>query len=452
MIRYSQALEFLKSAAAIRRPFLSTEKIPIELAVGRLNSHTIHSPESIPSFDNSSMDGFALHSSSVRNAQPTSSVALQVLGTLSAGSLPVECSSLQAYEENKDLVCWEIMTGAPIPSGFDAVVKIEDVEVQRDAQGKPQRIWLQKPLHPRENFRGRGEDFKEGQLVVPAGHRIMPEQVLALASLGLHEIEVFRKPRIAVVSTGSELQPPTQTSLFPGMIRNSTGPHLMSAFPDYGVEAKFYGIVTDDPQEYIKVLQRMRQDRPDVIVSTGAVSRGKYDFVAKALMEVGAKFHFHQVAIRPGKPGLFAELPPISKNSSKEGQEAQDAQESGGPVVFGVPGNPVSTAVSLRFFIRRYLEALTGVPEEKPFQAQLTTLTEKPDGLRCFFKAQLQYGKQGGKVSCLKGQSSFMVSPLLEANAWVVFPEEGSVLAEGTWVDVYPLHPLPYSFFLEKKI
>ncbi len=430
MIRYEEALKVLVAAAAQRRPLFTAQRetVALEQCVGRILAEELRSPEAIPPFDNSSMDGFAVQAALTTQATLRAPVQLKVLGSISAGDAPVTAS-----DKGRAPVAWEIMTGAAIPTGFDAVVKVEDVEVKRDAQGTPLEIWISKPLVERENFRGRGEDFAVGQLVARAGDRIMPEHVMALASLGIHEVVVQRKPRVALVSTGSELVPHTEKRLAPGMIRNSTAPHLVAALPAYGVDCKFYGTVSDNPHEFEALLARILEDKPDVVLTTGAVSKGKHDFIPDALKKAGATAQFHQVAIRPGKPGLFCEF-------------------KAGPVVFGIPGNPVSTAVALRFFVSRYLEALTGSPIELPLKAKLLKTAPKPQGLRCFFKAQLRLANQGPEVLCLGGQPSFMVSPMLESNAWVIFPEEGTTVSAETWVDVFPLHPLRYSFSAESLL
>ncbi|MBI3554823.1 MAG: molybdopterin molybdotransferase MoeA [Deltaproteobacteria bacterium] len=424
MITHAQALETLKTAATQRRPGFARgpETVAIENCVGRVLFSDIVSPEAIPPFDNSSMDGFAVLASLTTKATLREPLHLEVSGSIAAGDAPITQSAPAIAAD-----AWEIMTGAPIPTGYDAVVKVEDVEVKRDKQGAPQEIWISKPLTARENFRGRGEDFALGQSVARAGTRLMPEHVMALASLGLHQVAVRRKPRVALVSTGSELVAHTQKQLAPGMIRNSTAPHLIAALPSYGVECRFYGTVSDEPRVFDRLLAEILADKPDVILTTGAVSAGKYDFIPDSLKKAGATTRFHQVAIRPGKPGLFCEF-------------------ENGPVVFGIPGNPVSTAVALRFFVSPYLEALTGSAVEVPLKAQLVKSAPKPEKLRCFFKAQFRAGPQGAEVLCLGGQPSFMVSPLLESNAWVVFPEGGTRVEQGTWVDVFPLHPMNYSF------
>ncbi|HNA63027.1 MAG TPA: molybdopterin-binding protein, partial [Rhabdochlamydiaceae bacterium] len=163
----------------------------------------------------------------------------------------------------------------------------------------------------------------------------------------------------------------------------------------------------------------------DLIISTGAVSMGKYDFVSEVLDEIGSKTYFHKVAIRPGKPVLFAELGTSTQKKC---------------AFFGVPGNPVSTAVGLRFFIEPFLRANLGLEREQSIPAMLLRESTKPEGLRCFFKGRAKFEKSGISVEALKGQASYMVSSLLGANCWVIFPEEGSHVKANETVEIVPLH------------
>jgi molybdopterin molybdotransferase len=164
------------------------------------------------------------------------------------------------------------------------------------------------------------------------------------------------------------------------------------------------------------MIDQILKHQPDVIVTTGAVSMGKHDFVSSALKELGAETVFHKVAIRPGKPILFAKF-------------------ESGPVVFGLPGNPVATVVGWRFFIEPYLRELMGLKAEAPLRAKLPEQPDSPEGLRCFYKARL--GENSNEVEVLSGQMSFMVSPLLDANVWAVIPEQ--TIGKDLTIDVYPL-------------
>lgn len=420
MISYEEARSILARVAAGRS--IVPEIVPLTQAQGLILSEEILSPEAVPAFDNSAMDGFVLPHEATLPASAEKPVYFDVMGIVAAGDVSAGYAGLERP------VAVEIMTGAPIPDGnFTAVVKIEDVELVRDLHGNVVRIGVRNPAKPEEYFRKRGEDFEVGQKIAEAGDEVTPEMILALSSLGVAQVKARRKPRIALISTGRELVDHTTARLSPGMIRNSTAPYLMSAIPLCGADARFYGTVGDDPKAFLKLFEEACADSPDLIVTTGAVSMGKYDFVRPTLEEAGAKVHFHKVAIRPGKPLLFAELPK-------------------GPVIFGVPGNPVSTSVGLRFFIEPYLRGLRDLAAEKPVMARLKSVTRKPHGLKCFFKARLDVRSQGAEVEILQGQASFMVSSLLKANAWAVLSENGEEARESEALEVYPLFPASYSW------
>ena len=414
MILYSEALDKLRDAA--RRRAVLTEQAALAAAVGRVVREEVSSPEAVPPFDNSAMDGFALRAEATREAVPDHPVRLSVKGLVAAGdrALPQLDASAGAVE---------IMTGAPIlQGGFDSVVKLEDVEVRRRTTGEAEWIQLRRPVGLGENVRRRGEDFARGQAVLTPGTRFRPEHVMALASLGVAQIPVAARPRVAVIATGKELIDHAERSLPPGGIRNSTTPYLLAALPLCGAEARFLGVVADDPAHFAELFARALELKPDVVLVTGGISMGKFDFVLSSLEAVGAAVRFQKVAIRPGKPVLFAEL-------------------ASGPSVFGMPGNPIATAVALRFFVEPYLRAISGESEELPVKARLSAGVTKPEGLRCFYKASLQASPMGLRVRVLPGQASFMVSPLLHSNSWVFLPEQGAMLSEGTDVDVFPLLP-----------
>jgi molybdopterin molybdotransferase len=422
MISYGEALSLIRATAA-EAGCQHDEAVPLLVACGRVCSSPIVSGELMPPFSNSAMDGFAVQASAVKGASRERPLRVAVKGMIAAGDTPVACIDRT--------VAWEIMTGAPMPVGFDAVVRIEDVRVERDAHGAALFVELLQPLLAKENVRDAGEDFNVGSPVVQPAMVIQPEHILALASLGVDQVRVFKKPRVAVVSTGRELVSHSAGKLAPGQIRNSTAPFLLSALAGLGADVEFCGTIADEPREFIRTMERLIASAPDIIITTGAVSMGKYDFVPTALGDLGAEVLFHKVSIRPGKPILFAKF---------KGRTRM-------PVVFGVPGNAVSTVVGLRFFVEPYLRALVGMAEEHPLRARLAYDVKKPEGLRCFFKARLEIDERSGAmVKVLPGQASFMVRPLLESTAWAVLPEAGRVLRQGEWIDVVPLYPLSYDW------
>ncbi len=413
MIPYREALESIQEIALAKRKFLTTEKVSLLKSVSKISSRSVRSEEQIPSFDNSAMDGFALRSSQTLSASEAHPLNFEVLGSLAAGDQSVGKSSASL------ITAYEIMTGGPIPESYDCCVKIEDCEVVKNLRGDALSIRIRAPLAPKTNLREAGHDFKIGSVILNPGDSIMPEHVLALSSLGINELEIYSPIRIALIATGKELVRFEETPK-PWQIRNSTQPYLQLALDSWPATIEKFLLSDDSKDEFKNLVRTLSEKKFDLIITTGAVSMGQFDFVAEALNELKAKTHFHKVAIRPGKPILFAEL--------------------GQTTIFSLPGNPVSSVVGFRFFIESFLQTLFSKSKEKPMRAQLQKDLEKPKGLKLFLKARLDLTDMVPKVEILEGQMSSMVSSLLEANSWVVLDEEISSLKNQDFVNVFTLH------------
>ncbi len=408
MIQYDEALAFIKAAAED----LKAETLPIAKAQGYISAEAVYSQVKLPSFDNSAMDGFALRACDTQLASLSTPVSFKIVTTIAAGDAPQQRKFLP------ETTC-EIMTGAMLPTGLDAVVRIEDVTIEGDT------VHLRKPLKPGENIRYAGEDFDQGSLIMQKGSLIQPEQIMALAALGVTTVQVIKKPIVRVITTGSELVHTSNHPLESGKIYNSNGAYLDALFQKMGVDDYQSHAVPDDAQVFIQRMKaEMEGSSPaDLIITTGGVSAGKWDFVPEALKHLGAEIIFHKVNIRPGKPILFAKL--------------------GKTCIFALPGNPVSMTVGYRFFIEPLLCAMQGLPAEKPIQALLTSATTKKTGMRHFWKARLSFTKTGqAEVEILSGQESFKINPLLKANAWVILEAEQDTFPVGKVMAVYPLYPL----------
>ena len=401
MLPHADALALIRGAARSRGRFLDVEEVPLSAAHGRVTASALTSREALPPFDNSSMDGYALAA-----AQASSAPArLTVLGTIMAGDAP-RC----AVESGG---AWRIMTGAPMPAGCDAVIPVEKTR-ELDGGGA---VELLEPVEAGDCVRGAGRDFAAGAEVCAAGTRLGSRHLLALAAVGLARVPVRRKPRVALIATGKELSSPGG-ELKPGRIRDCSSTYLSSAIPQLGADFDSFGVVADDAGEFRARLEKiLSSNYYDVVLTTGAVSMGAADYIPEALKSIGAEILFHKTAIRPGKPGLFARL-------------------DKGPLFFGLPGNPISTVVGLRFFVEPCLRELLGRPHEKPFRSTLSADVDKPEGLRCFFKARRA---PDGKIEILPGQASFQIHSLLSADCWAVLPEEGGHMKQGVAIDVYPL-------------
>ncbi len=385
------------------------ESVLLAKACGRVLATEVDSPVDLPPFDNSAMDGFAL---AVGPAGAAVGSEHEVQGEAAAGDAVREL----------DAGACEIMTGAPMPKGCNAVAPVEVVEVlRRDTGGRPSRIRLRADIRVHQNVRSAGEDIACGARAFASGQWLEPAHLMLLAGIGIAEVEVARKPRVAVLCTGRELVDDATQVLASGQIRNSNGPYLHARLQAGGADVVLSETVPDDPDAFRAALERALSARAEVVVSTGAVSMGRYDFVPAVLAEYGAELLFHKVAMRPGKPLLFARL----------------AQ---GPLFFGLPGNPVSAAVGLRFFVEPALRRLLGLPDEAGWRLPLAQDARKPRDFHLFQKAVLRLGRDGrASASLLPGQESFKTLPLARASAWIVLPAGADALRAGDCVEVYPL-------------
>lgn len=390
---------------------LPAQAVPLAALSGRVLAEPVLAPCDLPGFDNAAMDGYALALGS-EGASGGSEFA--VAGEQAAGD-PALARAACA-----------IMTGARLPEGLDTVVPVEDTRaLASDAGGRPSRIVLEAAARPGQHVRRAGEDIGRGAPALPAGTLIRPAQLMLLAALGMAGAAVRRQAAVAVLCTGRELVDDPAVVLASGQIRNSNGPYLRSALATAGARVlPGPASLPDDPDVFRAALEAALAAGADLVVSTGAVSMGRYDFIPDVLAALPAQTVFHRVRMRPGKPLLFAVLP-------------------GGALFFGLPGNPVSSAVGLRFFVQPALRALAGLPPERPLQARLRHEVRKKPGLTLFQKARVAQREDGAlSVELLPGQESFRIAPLARANAWAVLPEDGELLAAGTAVAVLPQDPL----------
>jgi molybdopterin molybdotransferase len=365
----------------------------------------LSAPRPVPGFDNAAMDGFAL-----RGAGTAAGLCLPVAATVVAGQ-----AVLPALPAGGAI---EVMTGAPLPAGGDAVVPLERVDCERDAAGAPRSIRLREPVRTGANVRRAGEDFTTGQPLLRAGEPLDPPRLMALAANGIATLAVRLPPRVALLTTGSELG----AAAAPGQIHDANGPYLQAMLAALGVPVTACASVADDPAQIAAALDRLAS-QADLLISTGGVSAGRLDGVPGALAAIGARTLFHKVGIRPGKPLLFGRHP-------------------GGAWLFGLPGNPVAVAVGFRFFVVPALRALGGQPRERFGHAIALTPVRSRSGFRFFGKAHSAAGPDGRLgVTLLDGQESFKISPLLQANCWMIVPEDAPDIAHGDPVPIAPLLP-----------
>lgn len=376
---------------------LAAERVPLAEADGRVLAEDALATVDLPGFPSSAMDGYAICSADAPGSLP-------VVGHIAAGR-PSE-RALQAGE------AMSISTGGVVPDGADAVVQIELVETDGDIVHVPGRV------EPRANVRSRGSDIEEGARVVAAGALLSPSRLAALAAGGVAEPCCARRPRVAILSTGTELRPPGAT-LEPGQIYESNGLMLASLFAGAGALIERGEPVDDDPDAHRVALERAL--RADVVVSSGGVSVGEHDLVRRTLAELGAEEDFWGVAMRPGKPLAFS--------------------VRGRTLVFGLPGNPVSSLVSGLLFVLPALRALQGLthPEPRFRLGRLAAPARRRPERDDYQRARIE--EQDGEVllHVSTGQESHMIAHAAAADALVHVPRGEDALDAGATARYLPL-------------
>jgi molybdopterin molybdotransferase len=392
--------EALKTILAGCRP-LGLEKVDILEAAGRVIGEDIFAPRDIPSAPNSAMDGYAVRSLDTKGAKAGKPVELKVIETIAAGSAP--------RKTVKEGQAARIMTGAVIPKGADAVVRREDTE----ERGKTVLIKVAPPCGL--DIRFPGEDVQKGERVIDAGGVLRPGHIGMLAALGKAFVSVYQKPRVAILSTGDELVD-IETDPPPGKIVNSNSYSLAAQIIDCGGIPIMLGIGRDKKAELVEKFQIAR--RADVILSSGGVSVGDYDFVKDVMGDIGNAMHFWQVAMRPGKPLAFGAID--------------------GVPLFGLPGNPVSVMVSFEQFVRPYLLKMQGHTRifRQTLRAASAQDIKKSVGTKNFFRAVVQKEKDRYITRVTGSQGSGILKSMVVANAFIVLAENVSSVKKGDEVVV----------------
>lgn len=408
MISYYDAIETIQGITLLKK--LNTEKIRLADAVDRVCADDLISRLNIQPFDNSAMDGFAVNVADLTAASSVNPITLRKAGIIAAG------------QDTDGIIldngaCWHVMTGAPLPAGTQAIVPVENVTFEDDSVS-----FEEKPAMG-QHIRRAGEDFKKGESILVPGERITAAHIMPLATLGISTITVFKKPKILFIPTGTELIDDLSATLVNGQIYNSNKFYAAAFLEKCGVAITLHDVIRDDPQDFEKALMRANAEQYDIIVSSGAVSAGTFDFVKEGLEKSGAKILYHKLKLKPGKPNLLATLP-------------------SGALYFGLPGNPVATAVGLRFFVREALRLLNKQKPERPLYARAANGFSKKSGLHLILKGRLEYLDDGSvTVDILDGQESFRVSPFLSMDCWVHVPEYLETVKSGDLVKTYPLLP-----------
>jgi molybdopterin molybdotransferase len=390
--------------ATIRQ--LPTERVELLSALGRVLAEDVFSDIDLPPFDNSAMDGYALHADDIGRASRERPVRLPVVADVPAGH-PIDLM-LPAGAAAR------IMTGAMVPHGADVVVPVEDTDDgARSASPLPESISVYRSLNSGAFVRRAGDDVKRGEQVLGVGTVIRPAEIALLAAVGCAQVSVYRRPRVALLATGDELVEPGQTPGY-GQIRNVNAPATAALVAQYGGVPIVLGIARDRLADVSAKLEEAIRQGVDVIVASAGVSVGAYDLVKDAVVAHGA-IDLWRVRMRPGKPLAYG-------------------QYRGVPF-FGLPGNPVSAMLTFEQFVRPVLRVMAGFPQWRKPTITVTVLEPiDSDGRETYARAWLE--RDGDRwIARLSGkQDSNMLSGLAHANALVIVPDGVTRLDRGATV------------------
>ncbi len=388
MISFEKAYEIVMSTDLIS----GTETVSFTDSPGRILAGDVISDVDMPPFNKASVDGFACRKSDL-------DFELEIIETIPAGKWPEKSVG--------KLQCSRIMTGAPLPAGADCVIMVEDSEVLASGKMKFKGTLV------KENFAVNGEDVRKGDTVLKAGKMIRPQDIAVMATVGHTLVKVARRPRIAVISSGNELVEPTE---FPGVsqIRNSNSSQLMAQVTRAGASGNYYGIARDDEEEtYVMVRNSLEEN--DIVLISGGVSMGDFDFVPSVLEKAGVKILFSRIAVQPGKPTTF-------------GQHSK-------AVVFGLPGNPVSSFIQFEMLVRPLICKMMGY-SWKPFDMGLPMkdkFTRHYTGRMALIPVTIT---DDGSVSPVEYHGSAHITALADADGIISMPAGKSNLEKGEIVSV----------------
>jgi molybdopterin molybdotransferase len=401
----------LVSAHAARLSPLGTERVALAEANGRVLAQILRADLDQPPFSRSTRDGYAC-----RAAEASQHKALALAGSTRAGqspSVPLPVGSV-----------WETMTGAPVPQGADAVIMLEHVE----ADGGSVRLVPPRTIAPGENIVARGAQARIGDELLAPGAAIGFAQIAIAASCGCPSLEAFLKPRVAILNTGDEIVP-IESQPGPAEIRNSNGPMLAALVRDAGGEPWLLPTAPDNAPALEAALRQASE--ADLVLISGGVSAGKFDLVEPVMASLGGHFFFTGVRIQPGKPLVFGDIPSTKPNQGESGAKRQNENRT--KHCFGLPGNPVSSAVTFLLFAAPVMRALAGCTHREPrfALARLAEDVKGKSGLTRFLPAHCDFTAPPGELPAVRRvewQGSGDLVAMAHSNCFLVLPEDAERL------------------------
>jgi len=406
MIHYKKALLKLKK----NKIKIKSEIISVENSLNRISSLDINSPSNYPAANNTAFDGFAINSKETNKINNKNPIKFKIIKTLAAGDNP-------KIKKISKFSTIEVMTGAIIKKPFDTVIPIEQIKFFSNSI-KPKYIIVNKKIKKNNFIRFLGSDFKKGETIIKKGEVINSQHILAFKTLGVKKILVKKRPKIVFYTTGNEI---SNNSKLPNWkVRNSNSYYLKSFLQNLPFDFIEKKILRDnDLIKFKKEIKINLKSNTDLIITSGAVSAGKFDFVPKIINSFKLKYYFKGAYIRPGKPLMFAKF----RNNK---------------AFFGLPGNPISSAACFRFFVLPFLYFSSDLIEKKPINAKIKNQLVKKKKFTRFLKGKLSFSKKGiAEFEVHKGQESFRIKPFTKSNAWGLFPSGKVKFKKGDFIECY---------------
>jgi len=382
-----------------------TETVDLLSAAGRVLAGPVLADRDLPPFPRATRDGYAVRSQDVTRTPAT----LEVIGEIKAGETPDKIPACLGPGQAA-----AIMTGAPVPNGADAVVMVEYTSQ------KGSRVEIARAVSAGENVVPCAAEARSGAVLVEKGERLTDAAIALAASVGRSKLQVFKRPRVAVLTTGDEIVP-VDASPGPTQIRNSNSYSLSVQIRQAGGESMLLGIAPDEPKQLRAMIEEGL--KADLLLMTGGVSMGRYDLVEQVLAELKAEFFFTGSKIQPGRPVVFGRCAASNKTQT---------------YIFGLPGNPVSTMVTFELFARPMLEALAGMSPRKlrfVYAKLKSEICTKP-GLKRFLPATLSGEFENSQVELVPWQGSGDIAATARANCYIVIPPDREVFKSGEFVPI----------------
>ena len=407
MKSYSQALKILKKNKLV----FKNENIKSSNCLNRVCAKSIYSTSNYPAADNSAFDGYAVNSNDTKKLSAKRGKYFKILGLIAAGNKP----------KNKKLNkfgAFEIMTGGLLPRSFDTIIPKENASLYPNKK-KPKYLFINKVIKKNKNIRIKGSDYKKNDLVIKKGTILKSNHILALKTLGIKYVRVKKIPNILFFSTGNEIS--NQEKIPNWKVRNSNSHYIQSIDKNFFFNFKYGGTLKDRDELVLKKqIHKLFTSKIDIIITSGAVSAGKFDYIPSIIKKFELSGYFKNIEIRPGKPILFAKF--------KKKQKA----------FFGLPGNPISSVACFRFFVYKFLQDSLEVEAEKPIKAILKNNFSKQINFTRFVRSRGNTTKNGKlEVEIFKGQESFRIQPFVKSNMWTVLPSGKSKFRKNEIVDCF---------------